>query len=125
MVAMGGDFRKARLSFQEYFERLNKDPEKWGKPFAALLGAFEAQKAFGIPAIGGKDSMSGTFEDMTVPPTIISFAVEADKVQNVLSNELKKAGSSLYLFEVEQDDNKLIDYDKVMAMYDRIRSLNV
>lgn len=125
MVAMGGDFRKARLSFQEYFERLNKDPEKWGKPFAALLGAFEAQKAFGIPAIGGKDSMSGTFEDMTVPPTIISFAVEADKVQNVLSNELKKAGSSLYLFEVEQDDNKLIDYDKVMAMYDRIRGLNV
>ncbi|MEG0074906.1 MAG: phosphoribosylformylglycinamidine synthase [Eubacterium sp.] len=125
VVAMGGDYKKARLSFQEYFERLNKDPEKWGKPFAALLGAFEAQKALGIPAIGGKDSMSGTFEHRTVPPTIISFAVAPDEVDHIVTAEIKKIGSKLYLFEVVKDDKGLVDYDALAKMYSTIRCLNL
>ncbi|MDO4287944.1 MAG: phosphoribosylformylglycinamidine synthase [Eubacterium sp.] len=124
LVALGGDYKKARLSFQEYFERLGTDPEKWGKPFAALLGAFEAQKALGTPAIGGKDSMSGTFEDLTVPPTIISFAVTADKVDHIVTAELKQAGSKLYLFDVKKDDLGLVDYDALKAMYESITELN-
>ena len=124
LVAMGGDYKNARLSFQEYFERLGNDPEKWGKPFAALLGAFEAQKAMGTPAIGGKDSMSGTFEDLTVPPTIISFAVTADEVDHIVTAELKKAGSKLYLFDVKKDEKGLVDYEALAKMYASITALN-
>ena len=90
ITAMGGDYRKARLSFQEYFERIGKDKKKWGKPFSALLGAYLVEKNLDIPSIGGKDSMSGTFENVDVPPTIISFAVTTDKVQNIISPEFKE-----------------------------------
>lgn len=123
VVAMGGDYTRTRLSFQEYFERLGTDPAKWGRPFAALLGAFEAQKIMGIPAIGGKDSMSGTFEDMTVPPTLISFAVTADSVDRVISNELKEAGSELYLFKLARDEKGLVDYDSAKTIFKQVRSL--
>ncbi|SDX90777.1 phosphoribosylformylglycinamidine synthase [Eubacterium barkeri] len=123
VVAMGGDFRKTRLSFQEYFERLGDDPEKWGRPFAALLGAFEAQQALGIPAIGGKDSMSGTFEDLTVPPTIISFAVTAGRVDRIVTGELKAPGHKLYLCGIARDDKGLVDYDSVARMLDGVHEM--
>lgn len=123
VVAMGGDFRKTRLSFQEYFERLGVDPQKWGRPFATLLGAFEAQKAMGIPAIGGKDSMSGTFEDLTVPPTIISFAVTADSVDNVITNELKGADHKLYYFKLPVNKEGLVDYEGAAHLFDTIKKL--
>ena len=125
LVAMGGDFRKARLSFQEYFERLEQDPAKWGRPFAALLGAFEAQKAMGVAAIGGKDSMSGTFEDMTVPPTLISFAVTAEKVDNIVTNELKGAGHYLYRFPIQRDEKGLINFDAAAKTFDTVHELVV
>lgn len=124
LVAMGGDYKRARLSCQEYFERLGTDPEKWGRPFAALLGALEAQTAFGTPAIGGKDSMSGTFEDLTVPPTIIAFAVTADSIDNVITAEIKQSGSKLCLFDIKRDDNGLVDYEATKQMYEEIRHLN-
>lgn len=123
VVAMGGDYHKTRLSFQEYFERLGNDPKKWGRPFAALLGAFGAQKAMGVSAIGGKDSMFGTFEDLTVPPTLISFAVTADQVAHVVTNELKQVGSNLYLFDIPRDDKSLTDYKAAGEIFDRIRGL--
>lgn len=123
VVAMGGDFRKTRLSFQEYFERLGQDPSKWGRPFAALLGAFEAQKAMGVPAIGGKDSMSGTFEELTVPPTLISFAVTADTIDHIVTNELKEANSPLVLFKIERDANGLIDFKAAAQMFDSIKQM--
>ncbi|MBR0383520.1 MAG: phosphoribosylformylglycinamidine synthase [Eubacteriaceae bacterium] len=122
-VAMGGDYHDVRLSFQEYFERLGKDPVKWGKPFAALLGAFEAQDALGVAAIGGKDSMSGTFEELTVPPTLISFAVCTADINHVVTGELKQAGSKLYRFAVKRDQNGLIDYDSVKACFDSVTAL--
>src|SRR5690606_20778578 len=90
LTAMGGDYRKVRMTFQEYFERLGDDPKKWGKPFSALLGAYRAQMELGIPSIGGKDSMSGTFEDLTVPPTLVAFAVGVLDVRDVVSPEFKK-----------------------------------
>ena len=95
LVAVGGDYKTTRLTFQEYFEKLGKDTTKWGKPFSALLGAYYAQKEFGIPAIGGKDSMSGTFEHINVPPTLVSFAVDTVDAEYVVSQEFKKAGSVL------------------------------
>ena len=95
IVAMGGDYKKVRLTFQEYFERLGYDVEKWGKPFISLLGAYLAQIKLGTPAIGGKDSMSGTFNDINVPPTLVSFAVCVDKADNIVSTEFKKAGSNV------------------------------
>ena len=94
IAAMGGDYRKVRLTFQEYFERLGKKAERWGKPFAALLGAYKAQVDLGIPAIGGKDSMSGTFDDIDVPPTLVSFAVGYEKAERIISPEFKKIGSN-------------------------------
>ena len=109
IVATGGDYKKAKLTFQEYFERLGTNPEKWGKPFAALIGAFKAQMAMGVAAIGGKDSMSGTFEDMTVPPTLVSFAVDYEKVENIISPEFKKAGNKVVFLPVRRDDNDLPD----------------
>ncbi len=107
LVATGAEFKDVYLTFQEYFERLNKDEEKWGKPLAAILGGLKAQKDLGIAAIGGKDSMSGTFENISVPPTLVSFAVTTSIVDNVISPEFKKAGSKVYLLKVKYDENGL------------------
>ncbi|MFQ8952135.1 MAG: hypothetical protein ACLR56_03350 [Oscillospiraceae bacterium] len=90
MVATGAEFKDVYLTFQEYFERLNKDEKRWGKPLAALLGALKAQTELKTAAIGGKDSMSGSFESLDVPPTLVSFAVTTDKTENIVSNEFKK-----------------------------------
>ncbi|WP_409228862.1 phosphoribosylformylglycinamidine synthase [Gudongella sp. SC589] len=123
LVAMGGDYKKARLSMQEYFEKLEKDPIKWGKPFSALLGAYSAQDELGIAAIGGKDSMSGTFNDISVPPTIITFAVTTESTDKVLSPEFKKTGSQVYLAEVMPDENDLPDFQQVRDVYSEIKKL--
>ena len=123
VVALGGDFRKVRLSLQEYFERLGQDKSRWGKPLAALLGAFLVEKELDIPSIGGKDSMSGSFEDIDVPPTLISFAVTADQVDNIVSNDFKKAGSQVVLAALDMDDKGLIDLDQLKANYSRIKEL--
>lgn len=110
ITAMGGDYSKARLTFQEYFERLGEDPLKWGKPFAALLGALKAQIELGIPAIGGKDSMSGTFMDIHVPPTLISFAVGTIDANQVVSTEFKKTDSKLVFVEANRDEREILDF---------------
>ena len=123
ITAMGGDFRKVRLTFQEYFERLNGDEKKWGKPFAALLGAFMAEKELDIPSIGGKDSMSGTFEDIDVPPTIISFAVASDKVENIISPEFKGIGNNVVLIPLNIDDKGRADFNQLKNNYIRIKEL--
>ncbi len=123
IVAAGGDYKKIRLTFQEYFERLGEDPHRWGKPFAALLGAYDAQKGFGIPSIGGKDSMSGSFEDIDVPPTLVSFAVDYTKASHIVSPEFKKPGNSLLLVEIPFDSFGIPDYEKAGKLYDKIHSL--
>jgi len=120
IVAMGGDYKNIRLTFQEYFEKLNKEPEKWGKPFAALLGAFKAQHELEIPAIGGKDSMSGTFNDINVPPTLISFAVATGNVKNILSPEFKKTGNKVLLVKIKKDENNFPDYEDIKTKYEAI-----
>ncbi len=112
IVALGGDYRKARLSFQEFFEKLGTDPERWGKPFGALLGALTAQAELKIPAIGGKDSMSGTFMDIDVPPTLISFAVAAVDANQVVSTEFKKAGSTIVHVFQGTDEYGVIDFEQ-------------
>ena len=112
LTAMGGDYRHARLTFQEYFERLGKNPSRWGKPFAALLGAYKAQEDLKIAAIGGKDSMSGTFDDIDVPPSLVSFAVGYEKADRVISPEFKKTNSKLVLLTTEKLEDGLIDMDK-------------
>lgn len=123
VVAMGGDYRRIRLTLQEYFEKLGKDPKKWGKPFSALLGAFYAQIKLGIPAIGGKDSMSGTFKDMTVPPTLVAFAVDVVDVNKVVSTEFKRVGSKVVLLPLERDENEIPDFEQISANYIRIHEL--
>ena len=123
IVAAGGDFRKIRLTFQEYFERLGTDPKRWGKPFAALLGAYHAQKGFGIPSIGGKDSMSGSFEDIDVPPTLVSFAVDYTKASHVVTPELKKAGNNLLRIDIPFDQYGIPDFEKAGAIYDKIHKM--
>jgi phosphoribosylformylglycinamidine synthase len=123
LVAMGARHRDARLSFQEYFERLGNDPTRWGKPFGALLGGLKAQLAFGTPAIGGKDSMFGTFEDLSVPPTIISFAVAPTEADRVTTSELKRSGTYVSFFPLVKNDEGTIDYDETIAMYDRVEAL--
>ena len=120
LVALGGEYSSARLTFQEYFERLGKNPSSWGKPFAALLGAYYAQTEFEIPAIGGKDSMSGTFKDINVPPTLVSFAVNTQDAGNVVSQEIKKAGSKLVLVEAVEKDYAFPDFDRVEKNFDII-----
>ncbi len=120
IVASGGDFRKIRLTFQEYFERLGEDPERWGKPFAALLGSYNAQKGFGIPSIGGKDSMSGSFEDIDVPPTLVSFAVDYADADRIITPEMKKAGNSVLRVDIPFDKYGIPDYEKAGAVYDKI-----
>ena len=123
IVAAGGDYKKIRLTFQEYFERLGEDPHRWGKPFAALLGAYDAQKGFGIAAIGGKDSMSGSFEDIDVPPTLVSFAVDYTKASHIVSPEFKKLGDSLLCVDIPFDEYGIPDYEKAKAIYDKIHCL--
>lgn len=111
LVSVGADYRKVRLSFQEYFQKLGKEAKNWGKPFAALLGSLEAQEAFGTPAIGGKDSMSGSFQDLHVPPTLISFAVAPVATKEVISPEFKKATSHIYLLKHTALENTMPDYE--------------
>ena len=120
LAAMGGNFRKARLTFQEYFERLGKKPERWGKPFAALLGGYQAQEDLGIPSIGGKDSMSGTFDDIDVPPTLVSFAVGHEKANRIISPEFKKNDSKLVMLTTTMLDDKMLDVDKFMKNLDKL-----
>ena len=123
LVAAGAAFREVYLSFQEYFEKLGKDPVKWGKPFAALLGALDAQLALGVAAIGGKDSMSGTFEDLSVPPTLVSFAVTTDQVDHIISSEFKAGGNPVYLLQPELNAAGLPDGDSLRKLYDRVTAL--
>ena len=117
IAAGGGDVSRIRLTFQEYFKKLGQDPYRWGEPFAALLGAYNAQMGLKLPAIGGKDSMSGTFNDIDVPPTLCSFAVGISNMKHVVTPELKQAGHYLYLLEVKPDQQDMPDYKKLMAMY--------
>jgi len=123
IVASGGDFSKIRFTFQEYFRRMTEDSSRWGQPFAALLGAFDAQVGFGLPSIGGKDSMSGTFQRLDVPPTLVSFAVNVAKEEDIVTPELKKAGNKLVYFPMETDDFDVPIYAKVMEMYEEIHRL--
>ena len=125
IVAAGGDFSKIRFTFQEYFRRMTSDPERWSQPFAALLGAYDAQIGFGLPSIGGKDSMSGTFNEIDVPPTLVSFAVDIAKYGDIVTPELKKAGSKIVRFEIEKDDFDIPMYDKVMELYSQIHELTL
>lgn len=120
LLASGGDYRKARLSLQEYFEKLGNSPEKWGKPYSALLGASYAQTKFNTAAIGGKDSMSGTFKDINVPPTLISFAITPVDVRNVISPEFKQVGSKLVQFYAKRDKDEVIDFKYMLAGYENI-----
>ncbi len=117
IVANGGDHSKIRFTFQEYFRRMSEDPERWSQPFAALLGAYEAQMQFGLPSIGGKDSMSGTFQDIDVPPTLVSFAVDVAQAGTIISPELKKAGSKLVLLRIDQDAYALPDFAQAQDQY--------
>ena len=123
LVAVGGDYKTTRLTFQEYFEKLGKDKTKWGKPFSALLGAYYAQKQFEIPAIGGKDSMSGTFEHINVPPTLVSFAVDTVDAEYVVSQEFKKAGSVLAVIKTPTLERRITDFDRLKKNLDKIREL--
>ena len=117
IVAAGGDYSKIRFTFQEYFRRMTEDPHRWSQPFAALLGAYSAQLGYGLPSIGGKDSMSGTFEDIDVPPTLVSFAVDIAKEKDIISPELKKAGDKLVWLRIETDNYDIPAYGKVMEQY--------
>ncbi len=117
IVASGGDYRKIRFTFQEYFRRMTEDPHRWSQPFAALLGAYSAQMGFGLPSIGGKDSMSGTFNEIDVPPTLVSFAVDVASSRHIITPELKKAGNKLILLRIDRDDYDLPDYSQAMDLY--------
>ncbi|MDE5601243.1 MAG: phosphoribosylformylglycinamidine synthase, partial [Clostridia bacterium] len=123
LIASGAEFKDVYLTFQEYFEHPNKDGKRWGKPLAALLGAFEAQKNLGIGAIGGKDSMSGSFENLDVPPTLVSFAVTTEKVKNIVSPEFKSAGHRVALIEPEYDENGLPKIESLLEVYAKVSKL--
>ena len=122
LTAIGADFSKAYLTFQEYFERLGKDPIKWGKPFAALLGAFKAQMNFGVAAIGGKDSMSGTYENLNVPPTLVSFAVAVVDADKIISPEFKAAGHKVYLVECPRDEFHIPNFRELRKKFTTVNS---
>ena len=117
IVAVGGDYSKIRFTFQEFFQKLGTDPKRWGNPFAALLGAYNAQLGFGLPSIGGKDSMSGSFNEIDVPPTLISFAVDTGSYHHVISPELKKAGDKLVYLPIRRNDKDLPDYEQIKKQY--------
>ncbi|MDE7058537.1 MAG: phosphoribosylformylglycinamidine synthase [Lachnospiraceae bacterium] len=119
IVASGGDYRKIRFTFQEYFRRMTEDPHRWSQPFAALLGAYSAQLGFGLPSIGGKDSMSGTFNDIDVPPTLVSFAVDIASYKHILTPELKKTGNKLVLLKLDRDAYDLPNYKQAMEQYEK------
>ena len=123
VVAVGGDYRTIRLTLQEYFERLGDDQKKWGKPLAALLGAYYIQSRLGIPAIGGKDSMSGTFMDLTVPPTLVAFAVNVVDVNHVISPEFKEANSQVVLIPLRRQTDALPDFDQLQQNYQKVTDL--
>ena len=117
IVASGGDYSKIRFTFQEYFRRMTQDPHRWSQPFAALLGAYSAQMGFGLPSIGGKDSMSGTFNDIDVPPTLVSFAVDVASDKTIITPELKKAGNKLVLLSVPKNEYDLPDFGYMKDQY--------
>ncbi len=117
IVAAGGDYKKIRFTFQEYFRRMTEDPKRWSQPFAALLGAYDAQLGFGLPSIGGKDSMSGTFQDIDVPPTLVSFAVDMATEKEIITPELKKTGNKLILVKTERNKYDLPVYEQIMDQY--------
>ncbi len=117
IVANGGDYSKIRFTFQEYFRRMTEEPSRWSQPFAALLGAYDAQLGYGLPSIGGKDSMSGTFEDIDVPPTLVSFAVDIATEKDIISPELKTAGDKLVWLQIPTDEYDVPVYEKVMDQY--------
>lgn len=119
IVASGGDYQRIRFTFQEYFRRMTKDPHRWSQPFAALLGAYSAQLGFGLPSIGGKDSMSGTFNEIDVPPTLVSFAVDIASHKHMITPELKKAGNKLVLISIDRDAYDLPDYEQIRDLYGR------
>ena len=123
IVTAGGDYSKVRFTFQEYFRRMSEEPKRWSQPFAALLGAYNAQIGFGLPSIGGKDSMSGTFNDIDVPPTLVSFAVDIAREKDIITPELKAAGNQLVLFSIEKDEYDLPVYSQVMKLYETIHTL--
>ena len=123
IVAAGGDYKKIRFTFQEYFRRMTSDPKRWSQPFAALLGAYEAQMEFGLPSIGGKDSMSGTFEDIDVPPTLCSFAIDTAKESDIVTTELKKAGNVLVRFDIARDQYDLPNFTQLKTLYEEIHEL--
>ena len=123
IVAAGGEWNKVRFTFQEYFRRMNEDPKRWSQPFAALLGAFDAQIGFGLPSIGGKDSMSGTFNEIDVPPTLVSFAVDVAREKDIITPELKQAGNKLVLFKVKKNEYDLPVYTQVTKLYDCVHEL--
>ena len=123
IVAAGGDYKKIRFTFQEYFKRMTEDAKRWGEPMAALLGAYDAQMKLGLPSIGGKDSMSGSFNDIDVPPTLCSFAVVVANLKDVVTNELKEAGSRLAKIIIKKDEYDLPDYEFIMGQYDKLQRL--
>ncbi len=123
IVASGGDYSAIRFTFQEYFRRMTLDPSRWSQPFTALLGAYDAQIGFGLPSIGGKDSMSGTFNEIDVPPTLVSFAVDVAKRGEIVTPELKAAGNKLVRFEVEKDEFDIPVYDQAAHLYAGIHEL--
>ena len=123
IVASGGDYKKLHFTFQEYFKRMTEDASRWSQPFTALLGAYEAQMKFGLASIGGKDSMSGSFNEINVPPTLVSFAVDVAQLSDVVTPELKKAGNKLVQFKLPRDSYDLPDYEKIMALYEKINAL--
>ncbi len=123
IVAAGGDYKKIRFTFQEYFRRMSEDPKRWSQPFAALLGAYGAQMGFGLPSIGGKDSMSGSFNEIDVPPTLVSFAVDVAKEKDIITPEFKKAGNPIVWFKIAKDAYDLPDYAQMMDIYEKIHSL--
>ncbi len=122
IAAAGGDVSKIRLTFQEYFERMTEDPKRWGKPLAALLGAYSAQIGLGLPSIGGKDSMSGSFNEIDVPPTLCSFAVDVNSYMNVVTTELKEAGDLLVKLDIDKDEYDLPDYNDILTKYAEVRA---
>ncbi len=122
IAAAGGDVSKIRLTFQEYFERMTEDKTRWGKPLAALLGAYQAQIGLGLPSIGGKDSMSGSFNEIDVPPTLCSFAVCMNTVENVVSSELKKAGNLLLKMDIIKDEYDVPVFADVLDRYAHVRA---
>lgn len=124
IVAMGGDYKTVRFSFQEFFEKLLSDAKRWGKPLAALLGAYRAQSELKLASIGGKDSMSGSFEKLDVPPTFVSFAITAGDAKDIITPELKGAGHKLVVLQAKKDDKHLIDFDSLKALYDEVITLN-